>query len=106
MTLLYQDARFLQHDTGRHPENFQRLVAIHERLTDSGLPERCQAGTFTPLSHEDLAGTHAAYLYQAARELCAGGGGYLDGDTPVSADSCDVALAAAGACAAAVDAVL
>jgi acetoin utilization deacetylase AcuC-like enzyme len=106
MTLLYHDPLFLRHETGRHPENPDRLRAITARLEAAGLPARCQQGLYGPLKPEDLAGTHAAFVYEAARATCDAGGGYLDGDTPVCPESCNVALAAAGACSSAVDAVL
>ena len=35
MTLLYRHAEFLAHDTGQHPENAQRLLAINSRLDAS-----------------------------------------------------------------------
>jgi acetoin utilization deacetylase AcuC-like enzyme len=106
MTLLYTDPLFLQHDTGRHPEQPARLRSILAALDAAGLPARCQAGTFTPLPHEEVAALHRPQQVALVREVCADGGGYLDGDTPVSPRSYEVALAAAGACAAAVDAVL
>ena len=45
MTLLYTDPLFLQHDTGRHPENADRLLGPGEKMvsfvcTDSQLPVR------------------------------------------------------------------
>jgi acetoin utilization deacetylase AcuC-like enzyme len=106
MTLLYTDPLFLQHDTGRHPEQPARLRSISARLDHAGLPARCRPGTFTPLSVEEVAELHSKGQVELVREICAEGGGHLDGDTPVSRRSWDVALAAAGACAAAVDAVL
>jgi acetoin utilization deacetylase AcuC-like enzyme len=107
MTLLYTDPLFQQHDTGRgHPEQPGRLRAIAAALDQAGLPARCRAGTFVPLAVDEVAALHARHQVDLALQLCAEGGGYLDGDTPVSPRSCDVALAAAGACAAAVDAVL
>src|SRR4029077_9533121 len=48
----------------------------------------------------------AAKQVQAIKQLAAHGGGQIDADTVVSPESFHVALAAAGACAAAVDAVL
>jgi acetoin utilization deacetylase AcuC-like enzyme len=107
MTLLCTDPLFLDHDTGRgHPEQPGRLRSITAALDEAGLPARCRPVSFTPLPFEEIAVLHSAHQVEWAREVCAGGGGYLDGDTPVSARSCDVARAAAGACAAAVDAVL
>jgi acetoin utilization deacetylase AcuC-like enzyme len=106
MTLLYTDPIFLGHDTGRHPECPDRLRAVRARLEHTGLISKCQAGRYNPLTASDVCKVHAAAQVQLARQVVEQGGGYLDGDTPVSRDSFDVALAAAGACVAAVDAVL
>lgn len=106
MTLLYTDPVFLRHQTGAHPERPQRLVAILQHLREKGLAERCKSATFTPLSPDQLAPVHSTIQVQLAREMCAEGGGRLEADTPVSPESFEVALAAAGACSSAVDAVL
>ncbi len=106
MTLLYTDPLFLRHETGRHPERPARLQAINRALDEAGLPARCRPGTITPLPIAEVEALHSTAMIAHAREVCAAGGGYLDGDTVVSEQSFDVALAAAGTCAAAVDAVL
>jgi acetoin utilization deacetylase AcuC-like enzyme len=106
MTLLYRDELFLRHDTGRHVEVPARLASITARLDRAGLPGRCRPGTYTPLTPEQVAEVHAPELVETVREVAEGGGGRLDPDTVVSPASYDVALAAAGACASAVDAVL
>jgi acetoin utilization deacetylase AcuC-like enzyme len=107
MTLLYTDPLFLQHDTGRgHPERPDRLRAITAALDEASLPARCRPGTFAPLPVEDVLALHARPQVDLALQMGAEGGGYLDGDTPVSPRSGEVALAAAGACAAGVDAVV
>lgn len=107
MTLLYTDPLFLKHDTGRHhPETADRLRSITARLDKSGLAKRCTAGTYKPLTEEAVAKVHAPMQVLRAKQVAQHGGGHLDADTPLSADSFDVALAAAGACAAAVDAVV
>ncbi len=107
MTLLYTDPLFLKHDTGRHhPETADRLRSITARLEKSGLAGRCTAGTYKPLAEEVVAKVHAPMQVLRAKQVAQHGGGHLDADTPLSADSFDVALAAAGACAAAVDAVV
>src|SRR5262245_15862897 len=106
MTLLYTDPLFLKHDTGRHVETADRLRAITTRLGKSGLDKKCTAGTYKPLDEETVAKVHSAKQVQSVKQVAAHNGGRLDPDTVVSADSFDVALAAAGACAAAVDAVL
>jgi acetoin utilization deacetylase AcuC-like enzyme len=106
MTLLYRDPLFLQHETGRHPERPARLLAVNARLDKAGLPARCKTGTFAPLSAEAIAQVHIPAVVAHVRETAEEGGGYLDSDTVVSPASYEVGLAAAGACVAAVDAVL
>lgn len=106
MTLLYSDAIFLEHDTGRHPETAERLRAIDRVLTDTALRERCTTGTVTPLPLETLSLAHLPPVVERVRRLAEAGGGHLDADTVVSPASYRVGLAAAGAACAAVDAVL
>src|SRR5215510_12038116 len=106
MTLLYTDPLFLEHDTGRHVETADRLRAITARLDKAGLVKKCTAGTYKPLTEEAVAKLHSAKQIQSIKQLAEHGGGRLDPDTVVSAKSFTVALAAAGACTAAVDAVL
>jgi acetoin utilization deacetylase AcuC-like enzyme len=106
MTLLYTDPFFLKHDTGRHPETADRLRSITARLDKTGLAKRCKTGSYKPLTEEVVAKVHAAKQVQAAKQLAEHGGGRIDADTVVSPESFHVGLAAAGACVAAVDAVL
>ena len=106
MTLLYSDPLFLQHETGPHPETADRLRAITARLEKAGLPARCHTGTYQPLSEETVAQLHSPRVVQRVKEVAARGDGQLDPDTIVSSASFSVALAAAGACVSAVDAVL
>ena len=106
MTLLYTDPLFLKHETGRHVEVPDRLRAITARLDKAGLAKKCTPGTYEPLTEEAVARVHAAKQVQQVKQVAAHGGGHIDPDTVVSPDSFTVALAAAGACAAAVDAVV
>jgi acetoin utilization deacetylase AcuC-like enzyme len=106
MTLLYSDPVFLKHETGDHPETPARLRSIIARLDRAGLPGKCKAGVYHPLTEEAVAKVHAPVQLMRIKQLTQHGGGNIDPDTVVSADSWDVALAAAGACVAAVDAVL
>jgi acetoin utilization deacetylase AcuC-like enzyme len=106
MTLLYTDPLFLRHDTGPHPETANRLRAITARLEHTDLPSRCRSGTYTPLTEETVSQLHSPRMVVRAKDMAAWGGGHLDPDTIVSPDSFQVALAAAGACTSAVDAVL
>jgi acetoin utilization deacetylase AcuC-like enzyme len=106
MTLLYTDPLFLKHETGRHPEHAGRLKAITARLEKAGLDKKCAAGTYKPLTEDDVRALHSAKQVQMAKQVAEHGGGRIDPDTVVCPDSFAVSLAAAGACAAAVDAVL
>jgi acetoin utilization deacetylase AcuC-like enzyme len=106
MTLLFTDPLFLKHDTGRHPERADRLRSVSARLHRAGLVERCTPGNYTPLSEDVVKQVHAPDMVERVRQAAQRGGDWLDGDTFVSRDSFDVALAAAGACTAAVGAVL
>ena len=106
MTLLSTDPLFLEHDTGRHVETADRLRSITGRLDRAGLVKQCTAATYKPLTEEAVLKLHAAKQVQSVKQLAAHGGGHIDSDTAVSPKSFAVALAAAGACAAAVDAVL
>jgi acetoin utilization deacetylase AcuC-like enzyme len=106
MTLLYRDPLFLKHDTGRHPENPDRLRSISARLENVGLSKRCAAGVYQPLSEEAVAKIHSPKLVLQVKQVAEHGGGPIDPDTVVSPDSFQVARAAAGACVAAVEAVL
>src|SRR5262245_27728797 len=106
MTLLFTDPLFLKHDTGRHPERADRLRSITSRLDRAGLTKRCSAGVYQPLTEEKVTQIHAPMQVLRVRQLVEHGGGGIDADTVVSADSFQVGLAAAGACVAAVDSVL
>jgi acetoin utilization deacetylase AcuC-like enzyme len=106
MTLLYTDPLYLRHDTGRHPECPERLRAVTARLEKSGVADLCTHGDYQPLTEDEVKALHAPDQVGWAKRVAQRGGGYLDGDTPVSAESFTVALAAAGACASAVDAVV
>ena len=85
----------LAHDTGPHPENAARLRAIEVALAGRdwlGL-ERAEAPEAT---REQLERVHDSDHIDRVRELCARGGGMIDLDTVVSAESYKAALRAAG----------
>jgi acetoin utilization deacetylase AcuC-like enzyme len=106
MTLLYTDPLFLQHETGRHPERPERLRAIKAQLDEAHLPARCIPGRFAPIEVAEVEAIHTSPQVELVQELAQSGGGHIDADTVVCLESYRVALAAAGACCAAVDAVL
>jgi acetoin utilization deacetylase AcuC-like enzyme len=106
MTLLYTNPLFLEHETGAHPENPERLRSITARLDKSRLSKKCEHGTFKPLLEEKITEVHSGMQLVRVKQLAEHGGGSIDPDTVVSSKSLEVALAAAGACVAAVDEVL
>src|SRR5688500_17324667 len=106
MPLLLTDPRFLDHETGRHPECAARLAAITNRLAASGSAERYAHGACRPATRDELHRVHAPQHVDAVERFAAQGGGRIEIDTIVSPASFDVAVLAAGTAVAAVDAVL
>jgi acetoin utilization deacetylase AcuC-like enzyme len=106
MTLLYTDPLFLRHETGQHPERPDRLRAITARLEKGNLAKRCKEGAYEPLTAELVAALHSRQQVDEIQRLANRGGGRLDADTVVSAESYRVGLAAAGACVSAVEAIV
>jgi acetoin utilization deacetylase AcuC-like enzyme len=95
-TTFYYHPVFLEHDTGSHPERRERLEVILSHLRDRygddlefKTPRRAEIG--------DAAGKHVENYLEMLAETCRRGGGFLDGDTPVSERSMDAALHAVGA---------
>lgn len=106
MTTLFLDSVFERHETGAHPETPRRLRAIAGHAPFQAAAARCQKGTFNPAPLSAVHRVHNPEVAARAIAVCQAGGGYLDADTPVCPESVEVALAAAGAACAAVDAVL
>ncbi len=102
MTLLYTSPRFLDHNTGRHPENASRLIHITDHLCETGLAARCATPVWEGATAEQLARVHEPGYVAELEALIRGRGELTDGDNVVSPESFEVARLAAGA---AVDAV-
>lgn len=96
MTLLYMDDKFLLHDTGRHPECAARLQAVHTKLQSSGLLSEVTQVPIRRSTDDDVLRVHTASHISAITNLADEGGGRIEADTVVSADSADVAWLAAG----------
>ncbi len=94
-----------RHDTGGHPENARRLVAIESTLEREGWPglEQIEAPA---ASREQLLLAHSKAHIDRIEALCASGGGMIDFDTVTSADSWEAALHGAGAAALAAEMLL
>ncbi|MEZ6047582.1 MAG: histone deacetylase [Planctomycetaceae bacterium] len=106
MSLLFRDSCFQQHKTGAHPECPERLIAIDARLEKSGLLDKVSKGEIVSATPAQLERVHptdyASYLHKYALS----GGGRVEVDTVMSADSYQVALKAAGTACEAVNQVL
>jgi acetoin utilization deacetylase AcuC-like enzyme len=104
---LIYDSVYLKHDTGVHPENPLRLEAVLKAITqDSDLSKRLIAVRPKAASDEDLKRCHHPHLIQDLQTMWERGATFVDGDTPISRDSFEVARFAAGAAISAVDSVM
>lgn len=111
VSIIYSD-EFLEHKTGMlHPERPERLTAIVEALkTFPGEQLKWHSPTSIKQRHSSLMTiiekVHSRSYVETVAEIANRGGGNLDGDTPVSAKSYDVALLAVSAWLDGVDLVL
>ena len=104
---VYHDI-YLEHKTTEgHPETPRRLVAILERLKQTGLYSQLLAITPSPASVEWIKTVHSPEYIQRAQNSCQKGTRFLDSmDTPISPKSYETALMAVGGVFSAVDAVM
>ncbi len=102
LSVIYSD-EFLDHKTGRyHPEKPERLTVIVNALKSAAFTEKITWLTPTPVSARPsliptILKAHDLAYINKVKEIATSGGGYLDGDTPVSPRSYDVALLAVSA---------
>ncbi len=99
------DPLYLEHETGAHPENPDRMRATLTLLEESGLlPRLCRiaARDATP---DELALVHDPRYVAAVHRAAQDGGGWVDPDTLITPRSYDVAARVVGGTLAAVDAV-
>jgi acetoin utilization deacetylase AcuC-like enzyme len=103
--VLFRHPSSLEHDTGSHPENARRIVAIERALS-----ERDWLGWNVRLSpaatREQIAAVHPPEHIDRIERLCLRGGGMIDMDTLVSPGSFEAARHAAGGAVAVVDVLL
>jgi acetoin utilization deacetylase AcuC-like enzyme len=111
ISIIYSD-EFLDHDTGiYHPEKAARLTAIVGALKQINWQSQLQWHLPTPIEFREevitlIKQVHNQDYIDIVRRISQRGGGRLDGDTPVSARSYDVALLAVAAWLDGVDRVL
>lgn len=101
---------FLEHNTGYgHPEKAQRLSAIAEALQTVEWCDRLDWQSPKPSLDRAMPcirRVHTLEHIERIKRIAERGGGYLDGDTPISARSYDVALLAVNAWLDGIDRVL
>jgi acetoin utilization deacetylase AcuC-like enzyme len=95
----------LEHETGSHPEQPARIVAVERELEARGWLgyERMSS---PEVERSVLTAVHSDAYVSALEALCASGGGALDADTLVSRGSFTAALHAAGGAVRLVDLLL
>jgi acetoin utilization deacetylase AcuC-like enzyme len=95
----------LRHETGAHPEQPARIVAIERELESRGWLgwERMQS---PPVDRELLTSVHPSSHVDLIQALAARGGGQIDMDTVASAGSYEAAVHAAGGAARMVELLL
>ncbi len=100
------DPVYLKHDTGQHVENAGRLEAIISLLEETGLTRELELIKPRAASVEELSLVHDKQHISRIRDVAQRGGGWLDADTVMSADSYEAAVYAAGGAITATEAVI
>jgi len=97
LTAIVYSKKFLEHKTGFHCENPERLKIALEALKNHGLTNGkipiLEPKMATP---EELKLVHDEDYIKEVKGFCLAGGGYYDGDTYLSKESFEVASYAAG----------
>jgi acetoin utilization deacetylase AcuC-like enzyme len=107
MSTLLTYAPALAHTKAHHPENHTRMLALLPALEKSGSLSKLIFLDPEPATIAQLRMVHTPELIEFARQISSRGGGLLDhGDTYATAESFELARTAAGACCAAVDAIM
>ena len=94
-----------EHDTGGHPENARRLVAIEEALLERDWLD-LELVEAPAVEREQLLRVHGAAHVDSIEALSESGGGMIDLDTAASAGSWEAALHSAGGAVHAVERLL
>ena len=90
------DPIYLKHDTGQHMENAKRLEAIISRLEQTGLRQKLIPIKPRSATIEELSLVHHKQYISHIQDRAQTGGGWLDADTIISANSYEAALYAVG----------
>jgi acetoin utilization deacetylase AcuC-like enzyme len=105
-TAFVYDPIFLEHDTGQHPENKDRMLATMALLEQAGLLDKLPRLDARDATPDELALVHDARYVEAVRRAAEQGGGWVDPDTLITPRSYDVAARVVGGTLAATDSVI
>ncbi len=83
---------YLQHDTGQHVERAERLEAIISHLEETGLKRQLSPIQPRAATTEEISLVHHKQYIEEIQRVGQGGGGWLDADTVMSADSYEAAI--------------
>ena len=102
------DPRFTRHNTGpMHPECPARITAIRQAVENAGLSRELTTPEYEPADPALIAVNHPGSYVSDMRQACQQRAAFfMDAECPVSAESYQTALLAAGAVLGAVDAVM
>ena len=103
---LVYDPIYLEHDTGNHVENSQRLAAMLAHLEQTGTKERLTLFSPRRALVEEVQMAHEPAYVAMIESKAKMGGGWLDPDTVMCQRSYEVALCAVGGFLTAVEAVM
>jgi acetoin utilization deacetylase AcuC-like enzyme len=106
MTTAFVFAPGAGHNQPGHPENADRAAAVYHYLEAAGLLDSMLQLPPAAATTKQLTRAHALSLVEGVRQVSLRGGGMVDADTYTTPASFDAARLAAGACCAAVDAIL
>ena len=106
MTGFVYDPMFLEHETGTHPENGNRMLATMALLEESGLLAKLVRIAARDAAPAELALVHDPAYVAAVERAAEQGGGWVDPDTLITPRSYDVAARVVGSTLAALDAVM
>lgn len=101
-----QDSVYLEHDTGFHIENIQRLEAIATVLEEKEISSRLIPLSPRAATLDELSMVHAREYITQVKNKSDSGGGYFDMDTVASKNTYNTAIYAAGGVLTAIDAVM
>lgn len=105
-TGIVYDSRYRNHETGNHPENPTRLTAIFDHLEKTGILDDLTRIEVYSAPLEFIEFNHQKEYIESVKQISERGGGMLDMDTIVSAQTYETALLAVGGVLSAIDSVM